>query len=162
MTEPSNDGLVHDADRLADRAAIEDLAAAYAHAVDDRDWPRWRALFTDDAYIDYRSAGGIDGDADTLTAWMPDAMASFDWCLHSMSTHEIVFEGADTAHGRLHVFNRNGLTWEGEAEIFDVGAVYEDTYRRVGDRWRFASRIEHTKYVLGGRFAEMIRSMTGG
>ncbi len=67
--------------------------------------------------------------------------------MHTTSTHEIRFSGADTATGRVHVFNRNGVTWEGRAEIVDVGAVYEDTYRRVGDVWRIASRVEHTMVV---------------
>ena len=54
-----DDGAVLNSERLADRAAIEDLAIAYAHAVDDRDWRRWERLFWPDATIDYRSAGGI-------------------------------------------------------------------------------------------------------
>jgi hypothetical protein len=40
-----------------------------------------------------------------------------------------------------------------------VGAWYEDTYRRVGDGWRIASRTEYTSYMAGGSFAEMIRTM---
>ena len=55
-----DDGAVLNSERLADRAAIEDLVIAYAHAVDDRDWQRWERLFWPDATIDYRSAGGIE------------------------------------------------------------------------------------------------------
>ena len=88
---------------------------------------------------------------------MPDALSVFTFCLHTTSTHEIRFTGADTAAGRVHVFNRNGVQWEGTPEIVDVCAVYDDTYRRVGDTWRFASRVEHTKYITGGAFADVIR-----
>ncbi|MGK2930243.1 MAG: hypothetical protein ACSLFO_11780, partial [Acidimicrobiales bacterium] len=56
-----------------------------------------------------------------------------------------------------HVFNRNGVHWEGAREIVDIGAVYEDNYARDDDRWRFASRVEHTTYMTGGRFAAVIR-----
>jgi len=160
MNEPTGvaDGRVLDPAGVADRLAIQDLATAYAHAVDDRDWPRWEALFLPDARIDYTSAGGIAGTPAELAAWMPAALAAFEFCLHSTSTHEIRLTGPDTATGRVHVFNRNGARWEGQPEIVDVGAVYEDTYARDGDRWRFASRVEHTSYITGSKFAEMIRN----
>lgn len=151
------DAVVHDPGRVADALAIQDLATSYAHAVDDRNWQRWEALFLPDARIDYTSAGGIAGTPAELAAWMPDALAAFEFCLHSTSTHEIRFTGPDSATGRVHVFNRNGARWEGRPEIIDVGAVYEDTYARDGDRWRFASRVEHTAYITGVKFAEMIR-----
>lgn len=168
MNDPSEgpgthvDGAVLDAGRLADRAAIQDLVVAYAHAVDDRDWARWQDLFLPDALIDYTSAGGIAGTPAELAAWMPEALAAFELCLHSTSTHEISFTGADSARGRAHVFNRNGVRWEGRPELVDVGAVYVDTYTRDGGRWRFASRVEHTRYITGGAFAAMIRDAARG
>ena len=157
--DPAGDqtGLVRDERGVADLLAIQDLVTAYAHAVDDGDWHRWEALFLPDAHIDYTSAGGIAGSPAELAAWMPEAMSVFEFCLHSTSTHEIRFTGPTSATGRVHVFNRNGVRWEGESEIVDVGAVYEDTYARLGDRWRFASRVEHTTYMVGGRFASMVR-----
>lgn len=151
------DGLVLDPARLADRTAIVDLSTAYTYAVDDGDWVRWEALFLPDAHIDYTSSGGIAGTPAELAAWMPDALAIFTFCLHTSATHEIRFTGADRATGRVHVFNRNGLEWDGQPQILDVGAVYHDTYARVDDRWRFASRIERTVSLTGGSFADLIR-----
>ena len=81
----------------------------------------------------------------------------FTFCLHTTATHEIRFTGPDTAVGRVHVFNRNGVEWEGESEIFDVSAIYEDTYRRIGHGWRIAGRTERTLCLTGGRFADMLR-----
>ncbi|MFV0317987.1 MAG: nuclear transport factor 2 family protein [Microthrixaceae bacterium] len=156
--EPDTDGAVPSEQRSRDILAIGDLAISYGHAVDDRDWARWEALFTPDALIDYTSAGGIAGTPSELAAWFPDAFAAFEWCMHSMSTHEIRFDGHDTATGRVHVFNRNGVRVDGDPEVLDVGAVYEDTYRRVDDRWLFSGRHEHVRYIEGGRFAEMLRS----
>ena len=155
----SPDGEVLDADRLTDLRAIEDLAIAYAYAVDDRDWARWEALYLPDGLVDYTRAGGITGTPGEVAAWMVGAMANFTFCLHSTSTHEIRFTGPDAAVGRAHVFNRNGVEWQGRPELFDVGAWYDDTYRRVGGHWRIASRIEHTTYMTGGSFADMIRTM---
>ncbi len=59
---------------------------------------------------------------------MPGALSVFAFCLHITSTHQIRFHGPDTATGRVHVFNRNGVEWEGAPELFDVGAVYDDSY----------------------------------
>jgi hypothetical protein len=154
------DGQVLDPGRVADHLAIQDLATAYAYAVDDRDWVRWESLFLPDTLVDYTSAGGIAGTPKEVGAWMPDAMSVFVFCLHTTSTHEIRFSGPDQATGRVHVFNRNGVEWNGSPELFDVGAVYDDTYARVGSQWKIASRIEHTIYVTGGGFARMILDMT--
>jgi hypothetical protein len=153
------DGQVLGAARVADHLAIQDLAVAYAYAVDDRDWVRWQALFTPDAHIDYTAAGGIAGSPAELAAWMPGALAVFTFCLHTTATHEIRFTGPDSAVGRVHVFNRNGVEWEGESEICDVSAVYEDTYRRVGGAWRIAGRLERTLCITGGNFARMLNNM---
>jgi hypothetical protein len=155
----SADGRVPDPGRRGDVLAIQDLAVAYGFAVDDRDWDRWRALFTDDARLDYTHSGGIAGPIDEVAAWMPDALSVFTWSLHSVLTHEIRFTGEDTATGRVHLFNRNGLEWEGAAEICDVGGLYLDEYVRAGEVWRFASRAEHTHYVTGGGFAAVVRDL---
>lgn len=154
----SSDGMVPDAGRIADRVAIEDLVTAYAYAVDDRDWVRWEALFLPDGHVDYTAAGGIAGTPAEVAAWMPDAMAVFTFSLHTTSTHEIRFVSDDEATGRVHVFNRNGVEWEGRAEILDVGAVYEDVYRRAETGWRIARRTERTTYIVGGKFADVVRA----
>lgn len=152
------DGAVLDPARVADHLAIQDLATAYAYAVDDRDWARWEALFTPDARIDYTAAGGIAGTPAEVAAWMPEAMAVFTFCLHTTATHEIRFTGPDTATGRVQVFNRNGVEWEGTFEVFDVSAIYIDTYRRIGGAWRISGRTEQTLCMTGGSFAELMRA----
>ena len=92
-------------------------------------------------------------------AWLPEGLSVFSWCLHSISTHEITFTGQDTANGRVHLFNRNGLVWEGNDEVLDVGGHYVDEYVRDGDRWRIRHREERTVYMVGGEFAAMLNKM---
>ena len=135
---------------------IGDLVVAYAYAVDEKNWMAFEALFTQDAQIDYRSAGGIAGTPAELAAWMPQAMATFSWSMHSLSTHRLQFTSDDTVTGSLHVFARHGLTWEGAAELMDVSAVYHDRYLRTPAGWRFAARREETLTITGGRFAAMV------
>lgn len=148
-------------ERLLDRFEIQDLTVAYADAVDGQDWVRFEALFTPDAFIDYRDAGGTSGTPAEVAAWMPAAMSAFKWSLHSMSTQTVRFESADAARGTLHVLARHGVDFDGVAELMDVGAVYEDRYVRTAAGWRFAARIERTKYIVGGRFADLVRQAAG-
>jgi hypothetical protein len=156
----NTDGLVHDPARVADVLAIQDLVISYAHAVDDRDWARFEALFAPTARIDYTESGGIAGTPAEVAAWMPDAMSVFTWCMHSISTHEIRFTGDDEATGRVHLFNRNGVDWEGTPEVLDVIGLYLDRYVRDGDRWRFTERVESLRDLAGGHFAEVVRSIS--
>ena len=119
------------------------------------------------AFVPAKAAMGhkvqrIAGTAAEVAAWMPGAMAVFTFCLHTTTTHEVRFTGPDSATGRVHVFNRNGVEWEGRSEIFDVSAIYEDTYERVGDGWRISSRTERTLCMTGGAFADMIRGLASG
>lgn len=142
--------------RLEDRVLIGDLVVAYGYAVDEGDWSAFAALFTPDAHIDYRSAGGIAGTPADLAAWMPQAMATFSWSLHACSNHRIRFTGADTAEGTLHMFARHGLIWEGDAELMDVSGLYHDRYVRTPAGWRFAARREETLSVSGGKYAALV------
>jgi hypothetical protein len=159
LTNHSADGRVPTPERLADTAAIQDLVVAYGFAVDDRDWPRWTALFTEDSHLDYTHSGGIAGSIAEVADWMPQAMPAFTWSLHSVLTHEIRFTTETTATGRVHLFNRNGVDWNGTLEICDVGGRYLDDYRRDGDRWRFSRRVEESLSITGGEFAALVREL---
>ena len=64
------DGRNLDPERLADVRAIEDLAIAYAYAVDDKDWVRWEALFQPDGLVDYTRSLGIKGTPADCNAWV--------------------------------------------------------------------------------------------
>ena len=51
--------MTTDVQALADRLAIHELLARYARGVDEKDWELYRSVFTEDATIDYSSAGAI-------------------------------------------------------------------------------------------------------
>ncbi len=127
--------------------------------MDDHDWVRWEQLFVPEAVVDYTSAGGIAGTPGEVVRWLPDAMALFTFHLHTAATHEIGFSDCDHAEGRLQVFNRGGVEWEGQHEIVDVSAIYHDTYVKVGETWLFSSRVEQTVAVVGGAFAATVREV---
>lgn len=159
------DGVVHSPAQAADILAIRDLAISYANSIDTRDWPRFRSLWADDATIDYTASGGIAGGPDEITEWMPKGLGLFTWCLHSIFTHEVRLVSDVEATGRVHVYNRNGVMWNGAEELLDIGGFYVDRYTKVsGDdgaaRWVFADRMEKVLYVHGGQFADVVRQIT--
>jgi len=158
---PFEPGKAMPLDRVADYLAIQNLAIAYAFAVDDRDWPRWQEIFEPDANVDYIGAGGIAGTPAEIAAWFPDAMSIFKRCMHSILTHEIEFTGPETAKGRVHVFNRNVLDWEGEREVLDVSGFYVDKYKLRDGTWRISERVEEPQFLEGGAFAKVLRDTTG-
>ncbi|MEW1723471.1 nuclear transport factor 2 family protein [Streptomyces sp. NPDC093109] len=55
---------------VMDRLAIDEVVTGYAVAVDDADWPAYRALFTPDGRADYTGAGGIEGPAAEVGDWL--------------------------------------------------------------------------------------------
>ena len=52
-----------DIQQISDELEITALLNRYARAVDTKDWTLYRSVFTDDAHIDYSSAGAIAGTA---------------------------------------------------------------------------------------------------
>src|SRR6188472_4033512 len=96
-------GPVIELQALADRFEIHELLARYARAVDDHDWDLYRSVFTDDAYIDYRSAGGIDGPRDVVAAFLEEAFAGITWAQHYITNVEIELDGdAATVHAMFY------------------------------------------------------------
>jgi SnoaL-like domain len=55
---------------LVDHHEITALLYRYARAVDEKDWDLYRSVFTDDAYIDYSSAGAAAGPRDEVADWL--------------------------------------------------------------------------------------------
>jgi hypothetical protein len=86
----------HELEALADRLAIEDLLTRYAHAVDRHDWDLYRSVFTDDAHIDYTSAGGIAGTLDEAVSFLEATMPIFEMTQHLVGNVDVRIEG-DTA-----------------------------------------------------------------
>lgn len=64
-----------DADtRVADRIAIDDLLTHYATLIDGGRFDELDQVFTPDAVLDYRSAGGIRGPFPDVRAWLASVL----------------------------------------------------------------------------------------
>ncbi|MFE2497197.1 nuclear transport factor 2 family protein [Streptomyces scopuliridis] len=62
---------------VMDRLAIDEVITGYAVAMDDADWPGFRALFTPDGRADYTAAGGIEGPAAEVADWLAGTLRPF-------------------------------------------------------------------------------------
>ncbi|MBO3751600.1 nuclear transport factor 2 family protein [Streptosporangiaceae bacterium NEAU-GS5] len=61
---------------------ITQVLARYGYAVDSGQWDRLDDVFTEDAVIDYTSAGGIKGSRAEAKAWLAEVLAGWPGRLH--------------------------------------------------------------------------------
>ncbi len=135
------DGLAH----LLDRQEIDDLLTRYANVLDDRRWGELRSVFTPEATLDYRSAGGIRGPLAEVRDWLSTVLPFFTWTQHLVLNRAVeLAPGADTATSRADFSNPNGAVVDGEAWLFVVGGAYHDCLVRTPARWRICHRVEET------------------
>lgn len=130
---------------LADRLEITDLLTRYASSVDRKDWQSWRSCFTEDAYIDYRSAGGIDGDRETVARWLEETLAQFPMTQHLVSNIDIEVDG-DRATARAMLFNPMGNP---DGSTWFCGGYYNHELVRTPEGWRSRRLIEETTWFSG-------------
>ncbi|ARP73923.1 nuclear transport factor 2 family protein [Streptomyces pluripotens] len=95
---------------MVDRLAVDELVTEYAVAVDDGDWTTYRRLFTADGRADYRSAGGIEGDADQVAGWLAGNLTLFAVRQHLIVNRQVRFgllehDTGDTARVRADYLN---------------------------------------------------------
>lgn len=128
---------------LAHRVGLDDLLTRYATAIDRLDWDLLDTVFTADAHLDYRSAGGVEGSYPEVRRWLTEVLPIFDVTQHLVVNRE--FKGsADGVEASSCFLNVNRLTVEGEPWLFTVGGRYHDRMIEAPGGWRITRRIEHT------------------
>jgi len=136
---------------LLDQHAIERLLKRYASAIDRKQYDRLDDVFSADAWIDYRGAGGIAGHYPEVKRWLAEVLAPIGEMQHFISNVELEFDG-DAATGSTYTINVNGITVEGELKHMIVGAVYVDRFVRRPEGWRIVERRESRLCTFGHAF----------
>ncbi|MEV0173778.1 nuclear transport factor 2 family protein [Streptomyces sp. NPDC050803] len=139
---------------VMDRLAVDGLITEYAVAVDDGDWKAYRGLFTPDGRADYRSAGGIEGDAQNVAAWLAESMRLFPMRQHLIVNRRVRFgileqDTGDTAHVQADYVNPMRLAQEdggSAAPDFVCGGRYSFGLTRTYDGWRLREVIVQEKW----------------
>lgn len=141
---------------VMDRLAVDGVITDYAVAVDDGDWPAYRDLFTPDGRADYRSAGGIEGDAGSVSAWLEENLRLFSMRQHLIVNRKVRFgileqDTGDTARVRADYVNPMRLAGHGDgsaaaAPDFVCGGRYAFGLRRTHDGWRLSEVVVEEKW----------------
>jgi len=130
---------------LCDRREIDDLLVRYAKVIDTRRWDELDTVFTADASLDYRSAGGMRGPLAEVGAWLSEVLQVFSWTQHLVVNRVVdLVPGADVATARSDFVNPNGAVIEGAPWLFVVGGAYHDHLARTPGGWRITRRVEET------------------
>ena len=133
-----------------DRLELHELLARYARAVDDREWDLYRSVFTEDAHIDYTSAGGIAGGRDEVVAFLAEAFAAVPWAQHYVTNVEVDLDG-DIAEVRAMFYNPMQLPGM-DAPSF-CGGRYHHQVVRTEDGWRSRRLVEENRWFLNSPFS---------
>ncbi|MFG1929543.1 nuclear transport factor 2 family protein [Mycobacterium sp. NPDC048908] len=128
-------------EEISDRFEIQQLLIDYSTAIDSRQFDDLDRVFTEDAYIDYRAMGGIDGRFPEVKAWLADTLPKiFASHAHMLGNVDVRISG-DTASSRTFCFNP--MVFAGEAnQVMFCGLWYLDEFVRTADGWRMSRRVE--------------------
>ncbi len=134
---------------LADRIAVQDTLTRYATALDTHNPELFKEVFTEDAILDYRSAGGVRGTYREVRDWLRESMSAFNSWQHLLSNMVITIEG-DTASARTDVYNPLAHKDEnGVMKVLHIGANYTDRLLRTPAGWRISERTLGMVWVDG-------------
>ncbi|MFI6376822.1 nuclear transport factor 2 family protein [Streptomyces sp. NPDC050546] len=134
---------------VRDRLAVDELITDYAVAVDDGDWEAYRGLFAPEGRADYRSAGGIEGEATTVAAWLAESMRLFTVRQHLIVNRRVRFgiweqDTGDTAQVQADYVNP--MATAGPAPDFVCGGRYAFALLRTDDGWRLSAVAVQEKW----------------
>ena len=118
---------------MSDEADIAALLNRYARAVDTQDWELYRSVFTDDAVIDYSSAGQPVGSPNEIVEYFSQAFTAIPWTMHYITNIEADID-QDTAKVRAMFYNPMQLP--GMTEQSACGGYYFHELVRTPDGWR--------------------------
>ncbi|WP_416963411.1 nuclear transport factor 2 family protein [Streptomyces sp. Agncl-13] len=144
---------------VMDRLAVDEVITEYAVAVDDGDWEAYRKLFAPDGRADYRSAGGIEGNAEQVAGWLDESLQLFSMRQHLIVNRRIRFGALDqhtddTARVQADYVNpmrfakeEQGDEGDGStAPDFVCGGRYAFGLLRTYDGWRLTEVVVEEKW----------------
>lgn len=128
-------------DEACDRLAINELLNTYTWAMYDRDWDTWQTVFTEDAQVDYSTAGGIVGTPAEAAEWLANTFTMFDLAAAQLTNVSIHFDGPDLA--RVRSMYKMSMRIPGDPPTYmEAHGAYRDSVRRTAAGWRIADRYE--------------------
>ena len=145
--------------RLEDKQALQELLVSYAWSCDDRDWTRYRSVFTEEATIDYTGAFGQSGTRDQIAAWIEGLMSGpeLEHTQHMLSNFDVIVDG-DCAAGRVNYLNPDVFSRPEGCSLLVNGGIYRFEAVRTDAGWRISLLIAR---ILWSAKAEILTAPLG-
>ncbi len=135
---------------LTDRAAVLDVVAAYATALDTRDWVSLRELFTDDAVCALGGSVGSPVGPDAIVEAISSILVPLDATQHLVGNSVVRLHGDDAGH-TAYVQAQQVRRGTPGGDLYIVAGRYDDRLRRTADGWRFSYRGLTRMWTDGNR-----------
>lgn len=137
----------------AEAPTPEALVIGYACALDARDWPAYRALFTDTIALDYGAIGSITGPI-AADEWVARcrALEGFHATLHRLSNLRCTIAG-ETAQVDSYVDALHFVTDSGIEHCGRLAGRYHHRLKHGPDGWRISGCTLHVAGYPGGQAA---------
>lgn len=132
--------------QISDQLEITALLNRYARAVDGKDWELYRSVFTDDAVIDYSSAGAVAAGRDEVADWLAKGFGAIPMSMHYITNVEILESTGDTARVRAMFYNPMQLP--GMTELSYCGGYYHHDMVRTPDGWKSRNLREENLWFV--------------
>jgi quinol monooxygenase YgiN len=133
--------------QLLERQEVVDLTVRYCWAIDHRRFDDLSDVFAPDATADYGSIGVLRG-PQAIAAACAAALAPYDRTQHTVTNHQMVFEG-DRGTNRCYFraqHTRAGA--DGDVNYVVAGSYLDDIVRTPGG-WRIAARVLRVTWRTG-------------
>src|SRR5690606_38408316 len=105
-------------------------------------------VFTPDARLDFRKAGGIAGGYPEVTAWLGEAMSRFSILQHFVSNVTRVPDATGVCT-RCYVRAVHGYRDVGVMKFFELGGEYHDRWAETASGPRIAERVLKVRFFQG-------------
>ena len=112
-------------------------------SVSNINFQEFNNLFTKDAHIDYTAVGGIAGNLQEIIKYLETALDPFPNYQHLISNISLTLNG-NSASGKVMCFNPMQTE---DDQVFFLGMWYQDTYKKIDDKWFIASRVEESSWA---------------
>ena len=134
-----------DLQAVQDKIEIKELLYRYARACDRKDWKLLPTVFTDDAYLDYTSAGCPAGSRDEVCAFLENALSTMPMTQHFITNIEIDLDG-DRA--KVIAMFYNPMQLPGMAEMSYCGGYYHHDVVRTPQGWKSRRLVEENVWFV--------------
>jgi hypothetical protein len=133
------DELARQVAEQADRVAVLDVVAAYATALDTKNWSLLETLLAADATVNFGSSVGTAQGPAAIAALLRGTLEALDGSQHLVANSVVRLTG-DAAEHTCYVHGQHIRRGAPGGELYVVAGRYDDRLRRTADGWRFTSR----------------------